>query len=200
MDFRNTVFVRSAAKRVDFPKDGRPRVIFAGRSNVGKSSTINCVVGKKGFARVSSVPGKTVFVNLFLLEDRGWLVDLPGYGYSKTSQKERERYSRLIEEYFAEDREYISRIYLIVDARHKPTADDVAMAKWVRYYAKPMTVVANKLDKLKKSEIEPNLARIRETLALTDADLLIPFSAEKGTNCDLLKNDIQKSIGEKSDV
>ncbi|MBQ1705720.1 MAG: YihA family ribosome biogenesis GTP-binding protein [Clostridia bacterium] len=200
MDFRNTVFVRSAAKRADFPKDDRPRVIFAGRSNVGKSSTINCVVGRKGFARVSSVPGKTVFVNLFLLEDRGWLVDLPGYGYSKTSQKERERYSRLIEEYFAEDREQIRRIYLIVDARHKPTADDVSMAEWVRYYGKPMTVVANKLDKLKKSEIEPNLARIRETLALTDADLLIPFSAEKGTNCDLLKSDIQKAIEEKSDV
>ena len=200
MDFRNTVFVRSAAKRADFPKDDRPRVIFAGRSNVGKSSTINCVVGRKGFARVSSVPGKTVFVNLFLLEDRGWLVDLPGYGYSKTSQKERERYSRLIEEYFAEDREQIRRIYLIVDARHKPTADDVSMAEWVRYYGKPMTVVANKLDELKKSEIEPNLARIRETLALTDADLLIPFSAEKGTNCDLLKSDIQKAIEEKSDV
>ena len=200
MDFRNTVFVRSAAKRADFPKDDRPRVIFAGRSNVGKSSTINCVVGRKGFARVSSVPGKTVFVNLFLLEDRGWLVDLPGYGYSKTSQKERERYSRLIEEYFAEDREQIRRIYLIVDARHKPTADDVSMAEWVRYYGKPMTVVANKLDKLKKSEIEPNLARIRETLALTDADLLIPFSAEKGTNCDLLKSDIQKAIEEKSDI
>ena len=200
MDFRNTVFVRSAAKRADFPKDDRPRVIFAGRSNVGKSSTINCVVGRKGFARVSSVPGKTVFVNLFLLEDRGWLVDLPGYGYSKTSQKERERYSRLIEEYFAEDREQIRRIYLIVDARHKPTADDVSMAEWVRYYGKPMTVVANKLDKLKKSEIEPNLARIRETLALTDADLLIPFSAEKGSNCDLLKSDIQKAIEEKSDV
>ena len=150
--------------------------------------------------RVSSVPGKTVFVNLFLLEDRGWLVDLPGYGYSKTSQKERERYSRLIEEYFAEDREQIRRIYLIVDARHKPTADDVSMAEWVRYYGKPMTVVANKLDKLKKSEIEPNLARIRETLALTDADLLIPFSAEKGSNCDLLKSDIQKAIEEKSDV
>ena len=200
MDFRNTVFVRSAAKRADFPKDDRPRVIFAGRSNVGKSSTIKCVVGRKGFARVSSVPGKTVFVNLFLLEDRGWLVDLPGYGYSKTSQKERERYSRLIEEYFAEDREQIRRIYLIVDARHKPTADDVSMAEWVRYYGKPMTVVANKLDKLKKSEIEPNLARIRETLALTDADLLIPFSAEKGTNCDLLKSDIQKAIEEKSDV
>ncbi|MBR5389774.1 MAG: YihA family ribosome biogenesis GTP-binding protein [Clostridia bacterium] len=200
MDFRKTVFIRSAAKQADFPADSRPRVIFAGRSNVGKSSTLNCVVGKKGFARVSSVPGKTVFVNLFLVEDSGWLVDLPGYGYSKTSRQERERYSRLIEAYFAADQENIRRIYLIVDARHKPTADDVAMVEWVRYYGKPLTVVANKLDKLKKSEIEPNLARIRETLSLSDTDLLIPFSAEKGTNCDLLKQDIQNAIEERQTV
>ena len=104
MDFLKTVFVRSAADAKGFPTGPQPRVVFAGRSNVGKSSTINRVVGKKGFARVSSVPGKTVFVNLFRTDDRGWLVDLPGYGYSRTSKEERERYSRLIEEYFAADR------------------------------------------------------------------------------------------------
>ncbi len=196
MDFRKTVFVKSAAQFKDFPKDDRPRVVFVGRSNVGKSSTINQVVGKKGFARVSSVPGKTVFVNLFMVDERGWLIDLPGYGYSKTSKEERERYSRLIEEYFAADQENITRIYMIVDARHKPTADDVTMVQWVRHYGCPLTVVANKLDKLKKSEIEPNLNRIRETLLLTEEDVLIPFSAEKGTNCDLLKADIQNAIEE----
>jgi len=196
MDFRKTVFVKSAAKASDFPRDMMPRVVFVGRSNVGKSSTINAVVGKKGFARVSSVPGKTVFVNLFQVDEKGWLIDLPGYGYSKTSKEERDRYSRLIEDYFAADRENITRIYMIVDARHKPTADDVTMVQWVRHYGCPLTVVANKLDKLKKSEVEPNLARIRETLMLSEEDVLIPFSAEKGTNCDLLKADIQNAIEE----
>ena len=196
MDFRKTVFVKSAAKASDFPRDMIPRVVFVGRSNVGKSSTINAVVGKKGFARVSSVPGKTIFVNLFQVDEKGWLIDLPGYGYSKTSKEERDRYSRLIEDYFAADQENISRIYMIVDARHKPTADDVTMVQWVRHYGCPLTVVANKLDKLKKSEVEPSLARIRETLMLSEEDVLIPFSAEKGTNCDLLKADIQNAIEE----
>lgn len=196
MDFRKTVFIKSAAKASDFPRDMMPRVVFVGRSNVGKSSTINAVVGKKGFARVSSVPGKTVFVNLFQVDEKGWLIDLPGYGYSKTSKEERDRYSRLIEDYFAADQENITRIYMIVDARHKPTADDVTMVQWVRHYGCPLTVVANKLDKLKKSEVEPNLARIRETLMLSEEDVLIPFSAEKGTNCDLLKADIQNAIEE----
>lgn len=196
MDFRKTVFVKSAAKASDFPRDMMPRVVFVGRSNVGKSSTINAVVGKKGFARVSAVPGKTVFVNLFQVDEKGWLIDLPGYGYSKTSKEERDRYSRLIEDYFAADQENITRIYMIVDARHKPTADDVTMVQWVRHYGCPLTVVANKLDKLKKSEVEPNLARIRETLMLSEEDVLIPFSAEKGTNCDLLKADIQNAIEE----
>ena len=196
MNFNKADFILSAVEPSKFLRDGLPQIAFAGRSNVGKSSTINRVVGKKGFARVSSVPGKTVFVNLFRTDDRCWLVDLPGHGYSRTSKEERERYSRLIEDYFAADRPYIARIYLIVDARHKPTADDVTMVQWVRHYGYPLTVVANKLDKLKKSEVEPNLACIRETLMLGEEDVLIPFSAEKGTNCDLLKADIQNAIEE----
>lgn len=196
IDFRNSRFIRSAADESAFPKDDRKRVVFVGRSNVGKSSTINAILGKKGFARVSAKPGKTVFINLFDLDDTLWVIDLPGYGYSKTSKAERERYSMLIEEYFQQDHANISRIYMIVDARHKPTADDVTMAEWVRHYGCPLTVVANKLDKLKKSEIEPNLNRIRETLLLSEDDVLIPFSAEKGTNCDQLKANIQKAIEE----
>ena len=194
MDFRKTVFVRSAASQRDFPRDGMRRVVFAGRSNVGKSSTINRIVGKKGFARVSSVPGKTVFVNLFQVEGKGWLVDLPGYGYSKTSKEERERYSRLIEDYFAADRENISRIYLIVDARHKPTADDVTMAQWFLDAGCPVIVVANKSDKLKKSEYEPNVQRIRETLELPEQYPIVLFSAEKGTGRDELLGLMQSAI------
>ena len=195
MDFRKTEFVRSAAKAKDFPTDPSPRVVFVGRSNVGKSSTINAVVGKKGFARVSSVPGKTVFVNLFRVDEKGWLIDLPGYGYSKTSKEERDRYSRLIDEYLTADQDNIVRIYMIVDARHKPTADDVTMVQWVRHYGCPLTVVANKLDKLKKSEIEPNIQRVRETLELDESTLVIPFSAEKGTGREELVSAIFKGAG-----
>lgn len=196
IDFRNSTFVRSAADESAFPRDDRKRVVFVGRSNVGKSSTINALLGKKGFARVSAKPGKTVFINLFDLDGKVWVIDLPGYGYSKTSKAERERYSMLIDEYFQKDQENISRLYMIVDARHKPTADDVTMVEWVRACQVPLTVVANKLDKLKKSEIEPNLQCIRETLMLCEEDVLIPFSAEKGTNCDQLKADIQKATEE----
>ncbi len=189
MDFRKTVFVRSAASPAGFPADGAKRLVFAGRSNVGKSSTINRIVGKKGFARVSSMPGKTVHVNLFSTEGRIWLVDLPGYGYSKTSMAERERYSKLIEEYFAYDMKNIARLYVIVDIRHKPTEGDIAMIKWAQNYDLPITVVANKSDKIKKSEIEPSLKLIRQTLELGDI-LIIPFSAEKGDGRDALVKDM----------
>lgn len=196
IDFRNSEFIRSAADETAFPSDRRKRIVFVGRSNVGKSSTINSILGKKGFARVSTKPGKTVFVNLFDLDQKLWIVDLPGYGYSKTSKDERERYSRLIEAYFQQDRENIARIYIIVDARHKPTADDVTMVEWVRAYAVPMTVIANKLDKLKKSEVEPSLLRIRETLSLDEATKLIAFSAEKHTNREQIFQDIEEASKE----
>ncbi len=172
-------FIRSAAKPADFPKDGLPQVVFAGRSNVGKSSAINRLLNRKNFARVGSAPGKTTHINYFLIEKKLYLVDLPGYGYAKVSKQERDRWGRLIEAWFA-DTERMAVGILIVDARHKPTADDCTMAQVFLNAGKPFLVLANKLDKLKKSEVEGNLLRIRETLTLPESAPVIPFSAEKG--------------------
>lgn len=178
LNFNKVEFIRSAVKPADFLRDGLPQLAFAGRSNVGKSSVINRLVGRKNFARVGASPGKTSQINYFRLDERAYLVDLPGYGYAKVSKAERDRWGRLMEDYFASG--LITLGVMIVDARHKPTADDVTMANWFYDAECPLVVAANKLDKLKKSEIEPNLLRIRETLALREEDGLIPFSAERG--------------------
>lgn len=172
-------FVRSAAKPADFPRDGLPQVVFAGRSNVGKSSVINRLLNRKNFARVGSAPGKTTHINYFCIDQKLYMVDLPGYGYAKVSKQERDRWGRLIEAWFA-DAGRMALGILIVDARHKPTADDCTMAQVFLSSGKPFIVVANKVDKLKKSEISGNGQLIRETLALADAIPLILFSAEKG--------------------
>ena len=172
-------FIRSVAKPADFPCDGLPQVVFAGRSNVGKSSVINRLLNRKNFARVGSAPGKTTHINYFLIDKKLYLVDLPGYGYAKVSKQERDRWGRLIEAWFADTARMALGI-LIVDVRHKPTADDCTMTEVFVNSGKPFAVVANKLDKLKKSEIEDNLRRIRETLDLPDTVPVISFSAEKG--------------------
>ena len=160
INFNKAEFVLSAVKASTFIRDGKPQVTFAGRSNVGKSSVINRL-------------------NYFDIDGKIYFTDLPGYGYAKVSKEERDRWGRLMESYFAEP-DLITLGVLIVDARHKPTADDVTMCDWFKGTGCPVIVVANKLDKLKKSEIEPNLARIRETLSLDESAALIPFSAEKG--------------------
>ena len=195
MILQNVQFVRSAADPSGFPKDGRPRIVFAGRSNVGKSSTINSLVGRTGFARVSASPGKTVFVNLFLAEDRLWLVDLPGYGYSKTSAREKARYSALIENYLHADMENIRRFMLIVDIRHDPTGDDRLMAEWAQSYGLPLSVVANKADKLKPSQIAGQIAAVRGGLCLPDSVPVIAFSAEKHTGRDEVIREIFSEVG-----
>ena len=178
LNFNKVEFIRSAVKPADFIRDGLPQLAFAGRSNVGKSSVINRLVNRKNFARVGASPGKTSQINYFLLDGGAYLVDLPGYGYAKVSKAERDRWGRLMESYFASG--LITLGVMIVDARHKPSADDVTMANWFYDAECPVIVAANKLDKLKKSEIEPNLARIRETLGLREGDALVPFSAERG--------------------
>ena len=179
INFQKAEFVLSAVKPGTFIRDGKPQVTFAGRSNVGKSSVINRLWNRKNFARVGATPGKTTQINYFAIDEQIYFTDLPGYGYAKVSKAERDRWGQLMEQYFQEPG-LITMGILIVDARHKPTADDVTMFQWFRSSGCPVVVVANKLDKLKKREIEPNLQQIRDTLELSDETPLIPFSAEKG--------------------
>ncbi len=181
LNFGKAEFVRSAANRESFLRDGLPQLAFAGRSNVGKSSVINRILGRKNLAYVGASPGKTTQINYFLVDQKAYLVDLPGYGYAKVSKAEKERWGRLMESFFQDESGMITAGVLIVDIRHKPTANDVVMHEWFRQTGCPEIIVANKLDKLKKSQVEPALALIRETLALYEDDILVPFSAEKGT-------------------
>ncbi len=181
LNFAKVEFVRSAADRSGFLRDGLPQFAFAGRSNVGKSSVINRLVGRKNLAYVGASPGKTTQINYFLVDKGVYLVDLPGYGYAKVSRAEKERWGRLMESYFQDESGILTAGVLIVDIRHKPTENDLIMHRWFRETGCPEIVVANKLDKLKKSQVEPALTLIRETLELTEADTLVPFSAEKGS-------------------
>ena len=171
-------FVKSAGNKSGFIFDDRPQVVFAGKSNVGKSSVINSLLNRKNLARVGAAPGKTTNVNYFLIASHLWFVDLPGYGYAKVSQQEKERWSGLMEDFFAA--KHISFGIQIVDARHKPTALDVMMKDLFLSCDCPFAVVANKLDKLKKSEVEPCLREVQATLQLPEEVPLIAYSAEKG--------------------
>ena len=184
MNFNNVEFLISAAAPRQFPSNRLPEIAFAGKSNVGKSSVINRVLNRKNFARVGDKPGKTIHVNYFTVDKQCYFVDLPGYGYAKVSQAEKDRWSKLMEDYFAANR--ITLGILIVDSRHAPTNNDITMARWFLDSGCPFVVVANKLDKLKKSEIEPNLQTIRQDLELPEDYQVIPFSAEKGTGKDEL--------------
>ncbi len=184
MNFNKVDFLISAASTRDFPAKHIPEIAFAGKSNVGKSSVINRILQRKNFARVGEKPGKTIHVNYFTVDNACYFVDLPGYGYAKVSQAEKERWGKLMESYFAADR--IDLGVFIVDARHAPTNNDITMARWFIDSGCPFVVVANKLDKLKKSQIEPNLQTIREDLELPENCPVIPFSAEKGTGRDEL--------------
>ncbi len=195
MNIHNAVYVKSVAAANGFLKDQRPSVVFAGKSNVGKSSVINRLLNRKNFARVGASPGKTVHVNYFLIDEKAYFVDLPGYGYAKVSASERERWAKLMEAFFARPEGFALGV-MIVDARHKPTENDVTMARYFRDAGFPYLVVANKCDKLKRSEVEPNLTRIRETLELDSEIELIPFSAEKGTGREELLRRVQAAAEE----
>ena len=179
MNLHNAEFLKSVTSPQNFIQDDLWKIVFAGKSNVGKSSVINRILNRKSLARTSGMPGKTIHINYFTIDQKAYFVDLPGYGYAKVAKTEKARWAKLMEQFFAAGNFDLG--ILIVDSRHKPTENDIVMANWFLQTGHPFIVVANKLDKLKKSQIEPNLALIRESLNLPDIVEIYPFSAEKGT-------------------
>ncbi|MBS7299048.1 MAG: ribosome biogenesis GTP-binding protein YihA/YsxC [Eubacteriales bacterium] len=179
MNIHNAQITVSAVKPTQYPKTGVPEFAFVGRSNVGKSSLINKILNRKSLARVSSTPGKTITINFYDIDETIFLVDLPGYGYAKRSQNEIREWGDMIESYLSQ-RPQLKQIFLLVDARHIPTKDDMMMLEWIRTVRPDDSVIAiaTKTDKLKKSEREDNLNRIYEKLELTEDDILVPFSTK----------------------
>ena len=178
MIFNKADFIASYGISSQLPESDRPELSFSGRSNVGKSSLINKLCSRKNLARVSSTPGKTATINFYSVDDC-YFVDLPGYGYAKVSNADRERWDDLINSYFEAPRHHTLLVQLL-DCRHAPSADDLQMLRYLHYHRIPYVVALTKADKLKKSQVEPALQLVRETLELTEADILLPFSAEKG--------------------
>lgn len=191
LNLHNAEFIKSAAQADALLSDVLPKIVFSGKSNVGKSSVINRILNRSNFARSSSSPGKTVHVNYFKIDNKCYFVDLPGYGYAKVSKTEKARWSKLMEYFF--ERTFFQLGVMIVDSRHKPTADDVTMAAWFRETRSPVVIIANKCDKVKKSEIEGNIELIRETLALPESEI-ITFSAETGQGRDRLISVIDAAV------
>lgn len=175
INFQNAKFERSATSKEHYPKSDMLEFAFAGRSNVGKSSLINKLLNRKSLARVSGTPGKTITLNFYNIDDKIYLVDLPGYGYAKRSKAEVAKWGAMMEDYLA-NRAPLVQTILLVDSRHTPTEQDMQMAEWIRHYHDTLIVVATKTDKLKKSEIEAKLTDISDTLKLTEDDILVPFS------------------------
>lgn len=179
INLHNAEFIISATSTKDFPKNKLPQIVFAGKSNVGKSSVINRLLNRKNFARVGASPGKTTHINYFCIDNKIYFVDLPGYGYAKVSHAEKERWGRLLDEFFNREESFQLGVF-IVDARHKPTNDDLIMAEWFKQTEVPYCVIANKADKLKKSQCDAAVSLIAETLDISESAVLL-FSAEKGT-------------------
>lgn len=177
MNLHNASLKISAVNQKQYPKEGYPEFAFAGRSNVGKSSLINKLLNRKSLARVSGTPGKTTTINFYNIDETIFLVDLPGYGYAQRSKSETEKWGQMMEDYLA-NREPLVQTFLLVDSRHKPSKDDIQMCEWIKHYHDRVIVIATKMDKLKKREIEPNLELIWETLELGEEDILVPFSTQ----------------------
>lgn len=179
MSQRPIKFIKSVYQLTECPKGNRPEIAFVGRSNVGKSSLLNCLIGKKGLAKTSARPGKTQALNFFLLDEKNYLVDLPGYGFAKVPLKLKEEWGRVMLTYLRQ-REQLSMVMQLVDARHTPTDQDIDMLSILDGAQVPTLVVATKIDKLKRGERKKNLNRIRETLELDEEAVILPFSAETG--------------------
>lgn len=191
MKINNVEFVTSAVRRSQYPEGNTPEFLLVGRSNVGKSSFINTLMNRKNLARTSSIPGKTQTLNFYLINDTFYFVDVPGYGFARVSQKLKNKFGEMIEDYLKE-RENLKMVFMIIDARHKPTEDDILMYNYLNYYNIPVTIIATKSDKISKNNYDKNIKLIRDTLNLTEDTKIILFSSLKKTG----KNETYKIIEE----
>lgn len=178
MQIKQAEFIISAVKPSQYPIDNRVEIAFVGRSNVGKSSLINTLTNRIKLVKVSGTPGKTRLVNFFLINNKFYFVDLPGYGYAKVSKKEKENWGKTVEMYI-NNRSQLKLIVQLVDCRHKPTADDISMYKWIKYFGYNSMIIATKSDKLLRPQLRNNLKVIRETLELNEEDKIYTFSSLK---------------------
>ena len=192
MNYNNAIFEKSFGISAQLPPSVTPEITFSGRSNVGKSSLLNKLFNRKALARVSSVPGKTVTINFYGV-DNARFVDLPGYGYAKLSKQEKERFGELMEGYFHSERN-IKLVVQLVDLRHKPSADDYSMLDFLKQMDIPVIVVCTKADKLKVKELERRKREITEELDMIEPDKIIPFSSKTGLGCDEIKMCIEKAL------
>ena len=165
----------SAVRKSQYPTDNKPEFLLVGRSNVGKSSFINTLINRKNYARTSSRPGKTQTLNFYNINDEFYLVDVPGYGFAKVQKSLKKKFGMIIEEYL-ESRENLEMVFMLVDFRHKPTEDDVLMYNYLKHYNIPVTIIATKVDKVKRSMLEKNKKIIIDILKIDNADDLILFS------------------------
>ncbi len=184
-----------AVKPSQYPEPNRFEIAFAGRSNVGKSSLLNLLTGRKSLARVSGNPGKTRTINFYLINDDFRIVDLPGYGYARVSKSESEKWGQMMESYL-EHRDNLLKVVQLVDIRHKPSAQDVQMYEYLKYYGLSGIVVATKADKVSRNEMQKQLKLIRTTLDMDKSDIIVPVSALKRTGHDVLLDEIEKLLDE----
>ena len=175
-NLHNAEFLRSAVKESDFPHDPLPQIVFAGKSNVGKSSVINKLLNRKNFARVSAQPGKTIHINYFTIDKAMYLVDLPGYGYAKVSENEKKKWGKMIENYLHTSKQ-LKAVFLLIDIRHEPSANDKMMYEWIVYQGYDPIIVATKLDKIKRSQIQKSVKMVKEGLNVKPGTKIIPYSA-----------------------
>ena len=183
-------FVKSAFGRQHWTTDGRPEIAFLGRSNVGKSSLINSLLGRKGLARTSNTPGRTQSINFFLINESFYFVDLPGYGFAKVSKTTRADWGKMAEDYLSEREELVLSIQL-VDARHEPTELDRQLHEWLVFHKKPHILAATKADKLSSNQLRKSLASVEEELL---GSRVIPYSSATGKGRDAVWDEIARAV------
>lgn len=175
------------------PDNTLPEIAFAGKSNVGKSSLINALMNRKSYARISATPGKTQTINFYNINEELYLVDLPGYGYAKVSEKEKERWGKMIERYLHQSKQ-LKAVFLLIDIRHDPSGNDKMMYQWIVDQGYQPIIIATKLDKIKRSQIQKQLKAIRTGLNVLPGTVMIPFSSETKQGRDELWDYVDKNV------